>query len=160
MAMRSGKIGCGSWLFILVVVAGILAVASKRDGPPSPAPSSPPPGVAPGRRPLRLGDVGELRLDGASGVWIALDEASWDAMIGAEVEGARGGPGAGAAIYRLARDGKARKFPVGTRVRVVHLGFASAQVEVLGGEEAGARGWVQSEFVRVPPSAPLGERPY
>jgi hypothetical protein len=102
---------------------------------------------------LQVGADAVLDLPGATGVWLATNDEDFDAMIDAENAAAKGGPGAGAAIYRLAESGRARKYPVGTRVVVQKLGLFSAFVEVIEGPDRGRSGWVQIEIVRpyVPP---------
>jgi hypothetical protein len=98
-----------------------------------------------------VGEEGQLRgLGLKNGVWLALDEDSWNDMLDAQNKAAQGGPGAGSALYRLAESGKIRIFPIGTRVSVVKTGFASRQVEILEGEDRGKRGWVQLELVSPP----------
>jgi hypothetical protein len=96
---------------------------------------------------LPVGGEGELRLAGAQGVWIALDESAWDAMLDAESQAAGGGKGAGAAIYQLAEAKRIRIIPTGSKVRILEKGATSRKVEVVSGEDRGKVGWVQAEFV-------------
>lgn len=146
----TAKIGCGTIIVALVLVVGALALLNARratDGhAPMPRPAGAPEPVAT-KRFLGVGEVGRLTLPGATGVWIALDESAWTPMIDAENEGARGGPGSGAAMYELAHAGRIKFYAVGTRVKVVGTNTFSRQVEVLDGEDQGDRGWVQMEFV-------------
>jgi hypothetical protein len=98
-----------------------------------------------------VGEEGQLKgLGLVNGVWLALDENSWDALLDAQNQAGQGGPGAGAALFRLAEAGKVKIYPIGTRVRVVKSGLASRLVEVLDGPDRGDRGWVQFELVSRP----------
>jgi hypothetical protein len=126
--------------FVLVFGGALLTNQASRDRGSASSSSDPRPGEE-----AQLKGLG-LR----NGVWLALDENSWDAMLDAQNEGAKEGPGAGSALFRLAQAGKVRIYPIGTRVRVLKSGFGSRLVEVLEGPDRGDRGWVQSELVSRP----------
>ena len=68
-------------------------------------------------------------------------------MLEAQDAAARGGPGSGEALSRLAAAGRVRVYASGTRVRVTKIASSSRFVEVLDGEGQGRSGWVQREFV-------------
>jgi hypothetical protein len=93
-------------------------------------------------------DTATLELPGGQGVWLATSDADWNDLIDAENAAAEGGPGAGAAIARMGESGRARKYPNGTRVRVLKASPLSLFVEVVDGVDRGRTGWVQAEFVR------------
>jgi hypothetical protein len=144
------------WLvgFILVLVLTTRDNIPEREDRITPA-ARKPQGKGAGQPPAAsspvVGEEGQLKgLGQKNGVWLALDQDSWDDMLDAQNKAAQGGPGAGAAIHRLAESGKIRIFPIGTRVRVVKSGFASRRVEILEGEDRGKRGWVQIELVSPP----------
>jgi hypothetical protein len=108
---------------------------------------------------LGLGDVGRLGYqDGSPGViWVASADEDWDAMIDAQVDAARGGPGAGVRLSRLVASGRVLALPTGTAVRIVGSGMFSRQVLLLDGEYSGREGWVQVELVRPGPlTGPAG----
>ncbi len=147
----------------LVVALGFLAgQASRRPSPelvaaPGPAPApAPAPVLAPAEagplEPLEAGTEGTLELDGQQAVWMAKSEPDYHAMYAAEQTLYSKRPnrpaGGGAAIYRLAEAKRVRAYPVGTRVRVLEDLGKPLVVQVIAGEDKGARGWVQREMVR------------
>ncbi|MGP0065930.1 MAG: hypothetical protein ACLQGP_20315 [Isosphaeraceae bacterium] len=103
---------------------------------------------APSRQPApkwsaSIGETGKLGYaNGSDGaVWLALEESAWNDMLDAQNAQSLG------ALARLARAGKVKAYPVGTKVRVIHSGIVSRKVIVLDGEDSGDMGWVQVEFV-------------
>jgi hypothetical protein len=94
------------------------------------------------------GDLGTLRLPGGGGeVWLATSDEDWAPMLEAQDAAARGGPGSGEVMSRLAAAGRVRAYASGTRVRVMKISSYSRFVEVLDGEDKGRSGWVQREFI-------------
>lgn len=161
---KPGQPSCGAaGCLVIIAFAGLATVISwfspkPRNVAPSVVPqptadvapigeAAPTAIVAPLRKSLNVGDTGKLMLQGGSGVWLCLDEASWDAMLDAQNAGARGGPGSLALIYRLAKADKVKFYPNGTRVLVIKNGMVSKQVEVIEGDDRGDQGWVQFELV-------------
>jgi hypothetical protein len=138
---RGCRGGLGSAALAGVALIGVLVLAS-RDGPPDR------PGVAGPSTATRVGDLGTLHLPGGGGeVWLATSEEDWDPMLEAQDAAARGGPGSGEALSRLAAAGRVRAYASGTRVRVTKTSSSSRFVEVLDGADEGRSGWVQREFV-------------
>lgn len=147
MAVESPKKerGClGRLGYAALAVVGLIVVLmmTRRDGGPDR------PGVAVPSTATRVGDLGTLHLPGGGGeVWLATSEEDWGPMLEAQDAAARGGPGSGAAMSRLAAAGRVRAYASGTRVRVTKVSSSSRFVEVLDGEAKGQSGWVQREFV-------------
>lgn len=143
--------GCGGTLLLVCAMFAGLLILLARSRPSNETGYADRPAATPApRKAVDVGSEGKLKLPGGSGVWVCLDESSWDEMLSAENKGAAGGPGAGAAIYRLAEARKIRKYPNGTKVRVLHARIFSRQVEVIDGPDRGDTGWVQAEFVSAP----------
>lgn len=94
---------------------------------------------------------GEIRvLGGSSAVWLATTSDDYDAMLDAQNAAARGGPGAGSLMLRLAESGRARAYPGGSEVQVIETAVGSALVEIASGEDKGRQGWVQKEMLAKP----------
>jgi hypothetical protein len=94
------------------------------------------------------GDLGTLQLPGGGGeVWLATSDEDLAPMLEAQAAAAKGGPGSGEAMSRLAEAGRVRAYASGTRVRVTKIASSSRFVEVLDGADKGRSGWVQREFI-------------
>jgi hypothetical protein len=118
------------------------------DTPPRPT-ATPVPALAPAPATSPVADnTATLELPGGQGVWLATSDADWNDLLDAENAAAEGGPGAGAAIRLMGESGRARKYPNGTRVRILKASPLSRFVEVIDGDDRGRTGWVQAEFVR------------
>ncbi len=149
-------------LVLFVVALGFLVgKGSPRPSPElvaAPAPGPPPaPVLAPAEagpaEPLAVGTLGTLELEGQQAVWMARSEPDYHAMVTAEATLYDRRPnrpaGGGAAIYRLAEPKRVRAYAIGTRVRVLEDLGKPLVVQVVDGEDKGARGWVQRDMVRV-----------
>ncbi len=84
---------------------------------------------------------------GGSTVWMASTALDCIPMLDAQNKAARGGPGAGGDLCKLAEAGRVVCYPVGTVVRVVKRTSLWRFVEVIEGEDKGRAGWVQAEFL-------------
>jgi hypothetical protein len=139
---KRGCLGGLGYAAIAAVGLIVVLVMAGRDREPDR------PGVAVPSTATRVGDLGTLHLPGGGGeVWLATSEEDWDAMLEAQDAAARGGPGSGEALSRLAAAGRVRAYASGTRVRVTKISSSSRFVEVLDGEDKGRSGWVQREFI-------------
>jgi hypothetical protein len=144
MAVESPRKERG-WLgYAALAVVGLIVVLvlAGRDGGPDR------PGVAVPSTATRFGGLGTLQLPGGGGgVWLASSDEDWAPMLEAQAAAAKGGPGSGEALSRLAAAGRVRAYASGTRVRVTKISSSSRFVEVLDGADKGRSGWVQREFV-------------
>lgn len=99
--------------------------------------------VPPTTKPAFVPKVGEEAhlVSTASDVFVAVDDAAWDAMFKAiaakDTEG----------MMQLVLAGKVFVVPVGTRVRVIEGGFTSVKVRILEGAHQAKAGWVPIEMV-------------
>jgi hypothetical protein len=139
---KRGCLGGLGYAAIAVVALIVVLVLAGRDGEPDR------PRVAVPSAVTFAGDLGTLQLPGGGGeVWLATSDEDWAPMLEAQDAAARGGPGSGEALSRLAAAGRVRAYASGTRVRVTKISSSSRFVEVLDGEAKGRSGWVQREFI-------------
>lgn len=130
-------------LFSLVVKTALLFTAATSAAPA--IAGDPPP-------PVKAGAIGTLELEGEQTVWMARSEPDYLAMQAAAATLYDKRPdrpgGGGAAMHRLAAAKRVRAYAVGTRVRVVKSAGGPLVVQVLAGEDKGARGWVDRAMFR------------
>ena len=130
-------------LFALVVKTALMFTAATSAAP---ATAADPP------RPVKVGTVGTLELEGQQSVWMARSAKDYPAMVAAAATLYDKRPdrpgGGGAAIFRLAEAKRVRAHAVGTRERVLEDQGNALVVQVIAGEDKGARGWVQREMFR------------
>jgi hypothetical protein len=131
-------LGClfllGLWLIGYVG----MSVAPQKEERPQIAPA------APSLPALHKGDVAVLELPGGNGVWLAIDDESYESMLDAENRKDS------AEMDTLMGDGKVIREPNGTSVKVIGTSAFSLKVRILGGLRQGSEVWVQREFVRRP----------
>ena len=149
---RDGKVGCGGCLLVLVggFVALVIIIAQNRpQGVPDPSGGGRLPGRAqapapsrPAERSLAVGDAVILDVPGATRVYLATTDESWNDLLDAEnaksVE----------LMSRLIERGRAIVVANGTRGVIVKNAVLSRLVRLTDGPSRGQEGWIQAEFVK------------
>lgn len=158
MAKQPKQFGCCGTIAVLFAagLVGMCVIGMLLPKPPPRQPAAPPaqvavpPPTAAGSieppapsRPAK-GEEGVLSLAGAGHVFIAVDDDAWDAMI--DAENARDVE----EIALLMAKGKVIREAVGTRVKVLERRITSTKVRVRDGNNPGAEGWIQYDFVAKP----------
>jgi hypothetical protein len=131
-------LGCLGFIGLVAIVMLIPGSGVMRNVPQSP------PGQgteAPPKRAMHAGDEGMIGKRGRGNYMLAVDDASWDAMIDAQVIKDREG------LALLIAEGNVLVVEAGTRCRVVKTGLTSTRVRILEGQHSPADGWIQREFV-------------
>lgn len=128
-------------LLLIVGLIGLMVLAAKNHRP-GPAGEPAPAQATPVASSLNVGDEATLQLPGATAVFLALDDESWDKMIDAEnakdLE----------EIALLMAKGKVIREVVGTRVKVIQNAVLSRKVRIREGDNPGVEAWIQAEFVK------------
>lgn len=140
---------CGVIAALLVVgFAGVVVIAIVSPGHPQGGddrPVSSPTPVVAATPSLQAGDEAIVAMPKGHGVWIA-DDDSWDAML--DAQNARDIE----ELQILARRGAVDYELNGAAVKILKTGVSSMRVRVRKGNTPGFEGWVQREFVALPPS--------
>ena len=89
-----------------------------------------------------VGGDGILRMDGSGAILLAIDPASYDALVSASV--ARDSMG----VTQLITAGRVFQCPQGTRVRVIDRAMYRRKVRIMNGPQTGLAGWVSSDWVK------------
>jgi hypothetical protein len=158
-------LGSGSWNvridrwrpFVLLAIGMIAALWAARSRHPSWAPGTdeadawPLPG--PPAPMLAVGDEAILEFRGCKGVWLALDDESWDAVRDAEQR-----RDLEEVAFLLAR-GRIIQEPNGTRVDVLRTPDYLVRVRIRNGVHRNFEAWVQRSCVRRPHPSPIHRRP-
>lgn len=95
-----------------------------------------------GKPVAEVGAEGVLWVQGVDNWALAVDKRAFDEWVSVCVAKDDAG------MLGLMRTGRIFLVPVGTRVKVIDVGFGSVRVRVLEGDAKGMAGWVSYEFVR------------
>jgi hypothetical protein len=143
--------GCGPWGPIIVamflgMMCLVYQLVTPRQRPLKEVPARVPALTVGVGQTARLGHRG----GGDQSVWLCLDEVFWNEMIAAQNPGAERAKAPRATLHRLAAAGKVKRYPIGTKVKVLSSSAVSHQVKVIEGKDEGDIGWIQFEHVMPP----------